>query len=191
MSKDTEHITPSINVLLSLIESAKSVHNTHYPIVAYRKHTDENGSTTWLELIFDVSLSDKLIGLEMSQYAGVKETIRTPEEMGTWMTYVRGGMVWDEAKDMKLISRKKLRLHPRNEYMCGLAIEWHINDVMTKYFDDVPPMSSIAFLPADKINPDWYWDSDRIYDCYSWMASIYAQMPEYNQTTKIFYGIVQ
>lgn len=46
MSKDTEHITPSINVILNLIESAKSVHNTLYPIVAYRKHTDGNGSTT-------------------------------------------------------------------------------------------------------------------------------------------------
>lgn len=191
MSKDTEHITPSINALLSLIESAKSVHNTLYPIVAYRKHTDENGSTTWLELIFDVSLRDKSIGLEMSQYAGVKETIRTPEDMGNWMAYVRGGMVWDEAKDMKLISRENLRLHLRNEYMCGLAIEWHINDVMTKYFDDVPPMSSIAFLPADKINPDWYWDSDRIHECYQWMVSINAQVPEYNRTTKTFYGIVQ
>lgn len=191
MSKDTEHITPSINALLSLIESAKSVHNTLYPIVAYRKHTDENGSTTWLELIFDVSLRDKSIGLEMSQYTGVKETIRTPEDMGNWMAYVRGGMIWDEAKDMKLISRENLRLHPRNEYMCGLAIEWHINDVMTKYFDDVPPMSSIAFLPADKINPDWYWDSDRIHECYQWMVSINAQVPEYNRTTKTFYGIVQ
>lgn len=190
MSKDCEHITPSINVLLNLIESAKSVHNTLYPIIAYRKHTDENGSTTWLELIIEVSLRDKSIYLEMSQYTGVKETIQTPEDMGNWMIYARSGMIWDEVKDMKLVSRENFRLHPQHDYMCGLAIEWLINDVMSKYFDEVPPMSSIAFLPADKINPDWYWDSDRIYECYQWMVSIYAQAPEYNRTTKTFYGIV-
>lgn len=190
MSKDHEHITPSINVLLNLIESAKSVHNTLYPIVVYRKHTDENGSTTWLELIIEVSTMDKSIHLEMSQYTGVKETIQTPEDMGNWMTYVRSGMIWDEAKDMKLVSRDNFRLLPRHDYMCGLAIEWFINDVMSKYFDEVPPMSSIAFLPADKINPDWYWDTDLIYECYEWMVSINAQVPEYNQTTKTFYGIV-
>lgn len=190
MSKDREHVTPSINVILNLIESAKSVHNTLYPIIAYRKHTDENGSTTWLELIIEVSTMDKSIHLEMSQYTGVKETIQTPEDMGNWMTYVRNGLIWDEAKDLKLVSRKNLRLYPQRDYMCGLAIEWHINDVMSKYFDEVPPMSSIAFLPADKINPDWYWDTDLIYDCYEWMVSINAQVPEYNQTTKTFYGIV-
>lgn len=190
MSKDREHVTPSINVILNLIESAKSVHNTLYPIVAYRKHTDENGSTTWLELIIEVSTMDKSIHLEMSQYTGVKETIQTPEDMGNWMTYVRNGLIWDEAKDLKLVSRKNLRLYPQRDYMCGLAIEWHINDVMSKYFDEVPPMSSIAFLPADKINPDWYWDTDLIYECYEWMVSINAQVPEYNQTTKTFYGIV-
>lgn len=190
MSKDCEHITPSINVLLNLIESAKSVRNTLYPIIAYRKHTDENGSTTWLELIFEVSTENKSICLEMSQYTGVKETIQTPEDMGNWMTYVRNGLIWDEAKDLQLVSRKNLRLYPQRDYMCGLAIEWHINDVMSKYFDEVPPMSSIAFLPADKINPDWYWDSDRIYECYQWMVSIYAQAPEYNRTTKTFYGVV-
>lgn len=190
MSKDREHVTPSINVILNLIESAKSVHNTIYPIIAYRKHTDENGSTTWLELIIEVSTMDKSIHLEMSQYTGVKETIQTPEDMGKWMRYVRSGMIWDEAKDMKLVSRKNLRLYPQRDYMCGLAIEWHINDVMSKYFEEVPPMSSIAFLPADKINPDWYWDTDLIYECYEWMVSINAQIPEYNQTTKTFYGIV-
>ena len=190
MSKDREHVTPSINVLLNLIESAKSVHNTLYPIVVYRKHTDENGSTTWLELIIEVSTEDKSIHLEMSQYTGVKDTIQTPEDMGKWMTYVRSGMIWDEAKDLKLVSRDNFRLLPRHDYMCGLAIEWHINDVMSKYFDEVPPMSSIAFLPADKINPDWYWDTDLIYECYEWMVSINAQVPEYNQTTKTFYGIV-
>lgn len=190
MSKDHEHITPSINVLLNLIESTKSLHNTLYPIVVYRKHTDENGSTTWLELIIEVSTMDKSIHLEMSQYTGVKETIQTPEDMGNWMTYVRSGMIWDEAKDMKLVSRDNFRLLPRHDYMCGLAIEWFINDVMSKYFEEVPPMSSIAFLPADKINPDWYWDSDLIYECYEWMVSINAQVPEYNQTTKTFYGIV-
>lgn len=190
MSKDHEHVTPSINVILNLIESAKSIHNTLYPIVAYRKHTDENGSTTWLELIIEVSPKDESICLEMSQYTGVKETIQTPEDMGNWMTYVRNGMIWDEAKDLTLVSRKNLRLYPQRDYMCGLAIEWHINDVMSKYFDEVPPMSSIAFLPADKINPDWYWDSDLINDCYQWMVSINAQVPEYNQTTKTFYGIV-
>lgn len=190
MSKDHEHVTPSINVILNLIESAKSVHNTLYPIIAYRKHTDENGSTTWLELIIEVSQENKSICLEMSQYTGVKETIQTPEDMGKWMRYVRSGMIWDEAKDMKLVSRKNLRLYPQRDYMCGLAIEWHINDVMSKYFEEVPPMSSIAFLPADKINPDWYWDTDLIYECYEWMVSINAQVPEYNQTTKTFYGIV-
>lgn len=190
MSKDCEHVTPSINVILNLIESAKSVHNTLYPIIAYRKHTDENGSTTWLELIIEVSQENKSICLEMSQYTGVKETIQTPEDMGKWMRYVRSGMIWDEAKDMKLVSRKNLRLYPQRDYMCGLAIEWHINDVMSKYFEEVPPMSSIAFLPADKINPDWYWDTDLIYECYEWMVSINAQVPEYNQTTKTFYGIV-
>lgn len=190
MSKDHEHVTPSINVILNLIESAKSVHNTLYPIVAYRKHTDENGSTTWLELIIEVSTEDKSIHLEMSQYTGVKETIQTPEDMRNWMTYVRSGMIWDEAKDMKLVSRDNFRLLPRHDYMCGFAIEWFINDVMSKYFDEVPPMSSIAFLPADKINPDWYWDTDLIYECYEWMVSINAQVPEYNQTTKTFYGIV-
>ena len=190
MSKDREHVTPSVNVILNLIESAKSVHNTLYPIVAYRKHTDENGSTTWLELIIEVSTRDKSICLEMSQYTGVKETIQTPEDMGNWMTYVRNGLIWDEAKDLTLVSRKNLRLYPQRDYMCGLAIEWHINDVMSKYFDEVPPMSSIAFLPADKINPDWYWDPDLINDCYQWMVSINAQVPEYNQTTKTFYGIV-
>ena len=190
MSKDHEHVTPSINVLLNLIESAKSVHNTLYPIVAYRKHTDENGTTTWLELIIEVSTMDKSIHLEMSQYTGVKETIQTPEDMGKWMRYVRSGMIWDEAKDLKLVSRDNFRLLPRHDYMCGLAIEWFINDVMSKYFDEVPPMSSIAFLPADKINPDWYWDTDLIYECYEWMVSINAQVPEYNQTTKTFYGIV-
>lgn len=190
MSKDHEHITPSINVLLNLIESTKSLHNTHYPIVVYRKHTDENGFTTWLELIIEVSLRDKSIRLEMSQYTGVKETIQTPEDMGNWMTYVHRGMIWDEAKDLKLVSRDNFRLLPRHDYMCGLATEWLINDVMSKYFDEVPPMSSIAFLPADKINPDWYWDSDLIYECYQWMVSINAQVPEYNQTTKTFYGIV-
>lgn len=190
MSKDHEHVTPSINVILNLIVSAKSIHNNLYPIVAYRKHTDENGSTTWLELIIEVSQEHKSICLEMSQYTGVKETIRTPEDMGNWMTYVRNGLIWDEAKDLKLVSRKNLRLYPQRDYMCGLAIEWHINDVMSKYFDEVPPMSSIAFLPADKINPDWYWDTDLIYDCYEWMVSINAQVPEYNQTTKTFYGIV-
>lgn len=190
MSKDREHVTPSINVLLNLIESAKSVHNTLYPIIAYRKHTDENGSTTWLELIIEVSTEDKSIHLEMSQYTGVKETIQTPEDMGKWMRYVRSGMIWDEAKDMKLVSLDNFRLLPRHDYMCGLAIEWFINDVMSKYFDEVPPMSSIAFLPADKINPDWYWDTDLIYECYEWMVSINAQVPEYNQTTKTFYGIV-
>ena len=190
MSKDHEHVTPSINVLLSLIESAKSVHNTLYPIIVYRKHTDENGSTTWLELIIEVSTEDKSIHLEMSQYTGVKETIQTPEDMGKWMRYVRSGMIWDEAKDMKLVSRDNFRLLPRHDYMCGLAIEWFINDVMSKYFEEVPPMSSIAFLPADKINPDWYWDTDLIYECYEWMVSINAQVPEYNQTTKTFYGIV-
>lgn len=190
MSKDHEHITPSINVLLNLIESTKSLHNTRYPIVVYRKHTDENGSTTWLELIIEVSTMDKSIHLEMSQYTGVKETIQTPEDMGNWMRYVRSGMIWDEAKDMKLVSRDNFRLHPKNDYMCGIAIEWFINDVMSKYFDEVPPMSSIAFLPADKINPDWYWDTDLIYECYEWMVSINAQVPEYNQTTKTFYGIV-
>lgn len=190
MSKDREHVTPSINVILNLIESAKSVHNTLYPIVAYRKHTDENGTTTWLELIIEVSTEDKSIHLEMSQYTGVKETIQTPEDMGRWMRYVRSGMIWDEAKDMKLVSRDNFRLLPRHDYMCGLAIEWYINDVMSKYFDEVPPMSSIAFLPADKINPDWYWDTDLIYECYEWMVSINAQVPEYNQTTKTFYGIV-
>lgn len=190
MSKDHEHITPSINVLLNLIESAKSVHNILYPIVAYRKHTDENGSTTWLELIIEVSQEHKSICLEMSQYTGVKETIQTPEDMGKWMLYVRSGMIWDEAKDLTLVSRKNLRLYPQRDYMCGLAIEWHINDVMSKYFDEVPPMSSIAFLPADKINPDWYWDSDLINDCYQWMVSINTQAPEYNRTTKTFYGIV-
>lgn len=190
MSKDREHVTPSINVILNLIESAKSVHNTLYPIVAYRKHTDENGSTTWLELIIEVSPRDKSILLEMSQYTGVKETIQTPEDMGKWMLYVRSGMVWDEAKDMQLVSRDNLRLLPQHDYMCGLAIEWHINDVMSKYFDEVPPMSSIAFLPADKINPDWYWDSDLINECYEWMVSINTQAPEYNRTTNTFYGIV-
>lgn len=190
MSKDREHVTPSINVILNLIESAKSVHNTLYPIVAYRKHTDENGSTTWLELIIEVSQEHKSICLEMSQYTGVKEIIQTPEDMGKWMLYVRSGMIWDEAKDLTLVSRKNLRLYPQRDYMCGLAIEWHINDVMSKYFDEVPPMSSIAFLPADKINPDWYWDTDLIYECYEWMVSINAQVPEYNQTTKTFYGIV-
>lgn len=190
MSKDHEHVTPSINVILNLIESTKSLHNTHYPIVVYRKHTDENGSTTWLELIIEVSLKDKSIHLEMSQYTGVKETIQTPEDMGNWMTYVRSGMIWDEAKDMKLVSRDNFRLLPKHDYMCGIAIEWFINDVMSKYFDEVPPMSSIAFLPADKINPDWYWDPDRINECYQWMLSINAQVPEYNQTTKTFYGIV-
>ena len=190
MSKDHEHITPSINVLLNLIESAKSIHNTLYPIVVYRKHTDENGTTTWLELIIEVSTMDKSIHLEMSQYTSVKETIQTPEDMGKWMRYVRSGMIWDEAKDMKLVSRDNFRLLPRHDYMCGLAIEWFINDVMSKYFDEVPPMSSIAFLPADKINPDWYWDTDLIYECYEWMVSINAQVPEYNQTTKTFYGIV-
>lgn len=190
MSKDHEHITPSINVLLNLIESTKSLHNTRYPIVVYRKHTDENGSTTWLELIIEVSTMDKSIHLEMSQYTGVKETIQTPEDMGNWMRYVRSGMIWDEAKDMKLVSRDNFRLHPKNDYMCGIAIEWFINDVMSKYFDEVPPMSPIAFLPADKINPDWYWDTDLIYECYEWMVSINAQVPEYNQTTKTFYGIV-
>lgn len=189
MSKDREHVTPSINVILNLIESAKSVHNTLYPIVAYRKHTDENGTTTWLELIIEVSTEDKSIHLEMSQYTGVKETIQTPEDMGKWMRYVRSGMIWDEAKDMKLVSRDNFRLLPRHDYMCGLAIEWFINDVMSKYFEEVPPMSSIAFLPADKINPDWYWDTDLIYECYEWMVSINAQVPEYNQTTKTFYGI--
>lgn len=191
MSKDTEHITPSINVILNLIESAKSIHNTLYPIIAYRKHTDENGSTTWLELIIEVSTENKSICLEMSQYTGVKETIQTPEDMEKWMIYVRSGMIWDEAKDLQLVSRKNLRLYPQRDYMCGLAIEWHINDVMSKYFDEVPPMSSIAFLPADKIDPDWYWDSDRIHECYQWMVSINAQVPEYNRTTKTFYGIVQ
>lgn len=93
MSKDHEHITPSINVLLNLIESTKSLHNTRYPIVVYRKHTDENGSTTWLELIIEVSTMDKSIHLEMSQYTGVKETIQTPEDMGNWMRYVRSGMI--------------------------------------------------------------------------------------------------
>lgn len=190
MSKDREHVTPSINVILNLIESAKSVHNTLYPIIAYRKYTDENGSTTWLELIIEVSQENKSICLEMSQYTGVKETIQTPEDMGKWMRYVRSGMIWDEAKDLTLVSRKNLRLYPQRDYMCGLAIEWHINDVMSKYFDEVPPMSSIAFLPADKINPDWYWDTDLIYVCYEWMVSINAQVPEYNQTTKTFYGIV-
>ena len=190
MSKDREHVTPSINVILNLIESAKSVHNTLYPIVAYRKHTDENGSTTWLELIIEVSQEHKSICLEMSQYTGVKEIIQTPEDMGKWMLYVRSGMIWDEAKDLTLVSRKNLRLYPQRDYMCGLAIEWHINDVMSKYFDEVPPMSSIAFLPADKINPDWYWDTDLIYESYEWMVSINAQVPEYNQTTKTFYGIV-
>lgn len=190
MSKDHEHVTPSINVLLNLIESAKSVHNTLYPIVAYRKHTDENGTTTWLELIIEVSTEDKSIHLEMSQYTGVKETIQTPEDMGKWMRYVRSGMIWDEAKDLTLVSRKNFRLYPPHDYMCGLAMEWLINDVMSKYFDEVPPMSSIAFLPADKINPDWYWDTDLIYECYEWMVSINAQVPEYNQTTKTFYGIV-
>lgn len=190
MSKDCEHVTPSINVILNLIESAKSVHNTLYPIIAYRKHTDENGSTTWLELIIEVSQENKSICLEMSQYTGVKETIQTPEDMGKWMRYVRSGMIWDEAKDLTLVSRKNLRLYPQRDYMCGLAIEWHINDVMSKYFEEVPPMSSIAFLPADKINPDWYWDTDLIYECYEWMVSINAQVPEYNQTTKTFYGIV-
>ena len=190
MSKDREHVTPSINVILNLIESAKSVHNTLYPIVAYRKHTDENGSTTWLELIIEVSPRDKSILLEMSQYTGVKETIQTPEDMGKWMLYVRSGMVWDEAKDMQLVGRDNLRLLPQHDYMCGLAIEWHINDVMSKYFDEVPPMSSIAFLPADKINPDWYWDSDLINECYEWMVSINTQAPEYNRTTNTFYGIV-
>jgi len=189
MSKDREHVTPSINVILNLIESAKSVHNTLYPIVAYRKHTDENGSTTWLELIIEVSQENKSICLEMSQYTGVKETIQTPEDMGKWMLYVRSGMIWDEAKDLTLVSRKNLRLYPQRDYMCGLAIEWHINDVMSKYFDEVPPMSSIAFLPADKINPDWYWDSDLINDCYQWMVSINVQAPEYNRTTNTFYGI--
>ena len=190
MSKDREHVTPSVNVLLNLIESAKSVHNTLYPIVVYRKHTDENGSTTWLEMIIEVSLKDKSILLEMSQYTGVKETIQTPEDMGKWMTYARSGMIWDEAKDLTLVSRKNFRLYPPHDYMCGLAMEWLINDVMSKYFDEVPPMSSIAFLPADKINPDWYWDPDLINDCYQWMVSINAQVPEYNQTTKTFYGIV-
>ena len=190
MSKDHEHVTPSVNVLLNLIESAKSVHNTLYPIVAYRKHTNENGSTTWLELIIEVSTEDKSIHLEMSQYTGVKETIQTPEDMGKWMTYARSGMIWDEAKDLTLVSRKNFRLYPPHDYMCGLAMEWLINDVMSKYFDEVPPMSSIAFLPADKINPDWYWDTDLIYECYKWMVSINAQVPEYNQTTKTFYGIV-
>lgn len=190
MSKDREHVTPSINVILNLIESAKSVHNTLYPIIAYRKHTDENGSTTWLELIIEVSQEHKSICLEMSQYTGVKETIQTPEDMEKWMLYARSGMIWDEAKDLTLVSRKNLRLYPQRDYMCGLAIEWHINDVMSKYFDEVPPMSSIAFLPADKINPDWYWDTDLIYECYEWMVSINAQVPEYNQTTKTFYGIV-
>lgn len=190
MSKDREHVTPCINVILNLIENAKSVHNTLYPIIAYRKHTDENGSTTWLELIIEVSQEHKSICLEMSQYTGVKETIQTPEDMGKWMLYVRSGMIWDEAKDLTLVSRKNLRLYPQRDYMCGLAIEWHINDVMSKYFDEVPPMSSIAFLPADKINPDWYWDSDLINDCYQWMVSINTQAPEYNQTTKTFYGIV-
>lgn len=190
MSKDREHVTPSVNVLLNLIESAKSVHNTLYPIVVYRKHTDENGSTTWLEMIIEVSLKDKSILLEMSQYTGVKETIQTPEDMGKWMTYARSGMIWDEAKDLTLVSRKNFRLYPPHDYMCGLAMEWLINDVMSKYFDEVPPMSSIAFLPADKINPDWYWDFDLINDCYQWMVSINAQVPEYNQTTKTFYGIV-
>ena len=190
MSKDREHVTPSINVILNLIESAKSVHNTLYPIVAYRKHTDENGSTTWLELIIEVSQEHKSICLEMSQYTGVKEIIQTPEDMGKWMLYVRSGMIWDEAKDLTLVSRKNLRLYPQRDYMCGLAIEWHINDVMSKYFDEVPPMSSIAFLPADKINPDWYWDTDLIYECYEWMVSINAEVPGYNQTTKTFYGIV-
>ena len=190
MSKDREHVTPSINVILNLIESAKSVHNTLYPIVAYRKHTDENGTTTWLELIIEVSSRDMAICLEMSQYTGVKETIQTPEDMGNWMTYVRNGLIWDEAKDLKLVSRKNFRLYPPHDYMCGLAMEWLINDVMSKYFDEVPPMSSIAFLPADKINPDWYWDPDLINDCYQWMVSINAQVPEYNQTTKTFYGIV-
>ena len=190
MSKDREHVTPSVNVLLNLIESAKSVHNTRYPIVVYRKHTDENGSTTWLEMIIEVSLKDKSILLEMSQYTGVKETIQTPEDMGKWMTYARSGMIWDEAKDLTLVSRKNFRLYPPHDYMCGLAMEWLINDVMSKYFEEVPPMSSIAFLPADKINPDWYWDTDLIYECYEWMVSINAQVPEYNQTTKTFYGIV-
>ena len=190
MSKDREHVTPSVNVILNLIVSAKSVHNTLYPIVAYRKHTDENGSTTWLELIIEVSTRDKSICLEMSQYTGVKETIQTPEDMGKWMTYARSGMIWDEAKDLTLVSRKNFRLYPPHDYMCGLAMEWLINDVMSKYFDEVPPMSSIAFLPADKINPDWYWDTDLIYECYEWMVSINAQVPEYNQTTKTFYGIV-
>ena len=190
MSKDREHVTPSINVILNLIESAKSVHNTLYPIVAYRKHTDENGTTTWLELIIEVSSRDMAICLEMSQYTGVKETIQTPEDMGNWMTYVRNGLIWDEAKDLTLVSRKNFRLYPPHDYMCGLAMEWLINDVMSKYFDEVPPMSSIAFLPADKINPDWYWDTDLIYECYKWMVSINAQVPEYNQTTKTFYGIV-
>ena len=190
MSKDREHVTPSINVILNLIESAKSVHNTLYPIVAYRKHTDENGTTTWLELIIEVSSRDMAICLEMSQYTGVKETIQTPEDMGNWMTYVRNGLIWDEAKDLTLVSRKNFRLYPPHDYMCGLAMEWLINDVMSKYFDEVPPMSSIAFLPADKINPDWYWDPDLINDCYQWMVSINAQVPEYNQTTKTFYGIV-
>ena len=190
MSKDREHVTPSVNVILNLIESAKSVHNTLYPIIAYRKHTDENGSTTWLELIIEVSTEDKSIRLEMSQYTGVKETIQTPEDMGKWMTYARSGMIWDEAKDLTLVSRKNFRLYPPHDYMCGLAMEWLINDVMSKYFDEVPPMSSIAFLPADKINPDWYWDTDLIYECYEWMVSINAQVPEYNQTTKTFYGIV-
>lgn len=189
MSKDREHVTPSINVILNLIESAKSVHNTLYPIIAYRKHTDENGSTTWLELIIEVSTENKSICLEMSQYTGVKETIQTPEDMGKWMRYVRSGMIWDEAKDLTLVSRKNLRLYPQRDYMCGLAIEWHINDVMSKYFDEVPPMSSIAFLPADKINPDWYWDTDLIYECYQWMVSINNQAPEYNRTTNTFYGI--
>ena len=190
MSKDREHVTPSVNVILNLIESAKSVHNTLYPIIVYRKHTDENGSTTWLELIIEVSTEDKSIHLEMSQYTGVKETIQTPEDMGKWMTYARSGMIWDEAKDLTLVSRKNFRLYPPHDYMCGLAMEWLINDVMSKYFDEVPPMSSIAFLPADKINPDWYWDTDLIYECYEWMVSINAQVPEYNQTTKTFYGIV-
>ena len=190
MSKDREHVTPSVNVLLNLIESAKSVHNTRYPIVVYRKHTDENGSTTWLELIIEVSTRDKSICLEMSQYTGVKETIQTSEDMGKWMTYARSGMIWDEAKDLTLVSRKNFRLYPPHDYMCGLAMEWLINDVMSKYFDEVPPMSSIAFLPADKINPDWYWDTDLIYECYEWMVSINAQVPEYNQTTRTFYGVV-
>lgn len=100
----------------------------------------------WLELIIEVSPIDKSICLEISQYTGVKETIQTPEDMGNWMIYVRSGMIWDEAKDMKLVSRENFRLHPQNDYMCGLATEWLINDVMSKYFEEVPPMSSIAFV---------------------------------------------